>query len=120
MAPSVWGRWPGTKAVLTLENSLTCWQRTHSPGLTAWGSRAVPDQKVLGLRARPCLPRLVKDCLATQGAGKQGPPQASPFLPSLSAAGKTQKHSFQMLTSCRLSSFSEKLLPGRRSPTGGL
>lgn len=42
------------------------------PVLTVWGSLAAPDQKVLGPRACPCLPRLVKDRPATQGAGETG------------------------------------------------
>lgn len=87
-----------TKAELMLENSLASWQ--WQPALTVWGSLAAPDQKVLGPpRACPCLPRLVKDRPATQGAGETGTSGASPASLLLS-----------------LLPWMQELLPGCRNP----
>ena len=91
-APSVWGRWPGTKAARTLENSLPCWPRTHSPGLTAWGSLAVPDQKAAGpastpLSAKACqrLPsHPAPSCLPSQRQGQRNNAVSNCSLPAFS------------------------------------
>lgn len=98
--PSAWGRESGTKAEPMLETGPPCWQRRHSPGLTAWGSLTVPDQKAAGPRACPGLPRLVKDCPSHPGCwgNRHRPSQPPPDFPS--ATGRKIKRHFQLSASC--------------------
>lgn len=81
--PLVWGRWPGTKAARTLENSLPHWPRTHSPGPTACGSLAVPDQKAAGPASRPVCQGLSKTAQPPSVLGSRGLSKPAPScLPS--------------------------------------
>lgn len=81
--PSLWGRRLGTKAACTLENSLSRWPRTHSPGLTALGSLAVPDQKATGPASMPVCQDLSKTAQPPRVLGSKGLPRPAPScLPS--------------------------------------
>lgn len=82
-APSARGRRAGGEGRTKAGGQPSPPGNAHTAPCSVWGSLAGPP-------SMPRLPRLVKDCPATQGAGETGTSPGQPLLPSPQWQGKIQ------------------------------